>query len=126
MKLKTLVFAAVMSVAAVGPAFAWELLGARDVRDRVDRDTIVVEGGRRYERIRLCVYQRPVHFLDLDVRFANGARQDVPIRQRINAGQCTRAIDLVGDDRNIASVTMLYEETSRRRGAHAMVRLYAE
>ena len=78
------------------------------------------------ERIKLCVYRNPVHFLDVDVRFANGGHQDVSIRRRINPGQCTRDIDLAGDDRNIASVSMLYEETSWRRGAHATVRVFAE
>lgn len=126
MKVKSLLLAAAMSIAAIGPAFAWDLLGTRDVRDRVDRDTIVVEGARRFDRIRLCVYRRPVHFIDLDVRFANGGHQDVSVRQRINPGQCTRAINLEGDDRNIVSVSMLYEETSARRGAHATVRLYGE
>ena len=99
--------------------------GARDVRDRTDRDTITVEGARQFERIRFCVYRRPVHFHDIDVRFANGGHQDVSVRERVNPGQCTRAIDLNGDDRNITTISMLYEETSFRRG-HATVRVFAE
>lgn len=126
MNLKACILGAVMALAATaGPAFAWDLVGARDVRDRTERDTIVVEGPRQFERIRLCVYRQPVHFIDLDVRFANGGHQDVSVRQRINPGECTRAIDLNGDDRNIASVSMVYEETSFRR-RHATVRLFAE
>jgi len=118
--------AVLASAALAGPAFAWDLLGTRDVRDAVDRDTIAVEGGRQFERIRLCVYRRPVHFLDVDVRFANGGHQDVSVRQRVNPGECTCAIDLEGADRNITTVSLLYEETSRRRGQHATVRLYGE
>lgn len=126
MNLKACILGAVIALAATaGPAFAWDLLGTRDVRDRTERDTIVVEGPRQFERIRLCVYRQPVHFIDLDVRFANGGHQDVSVRQRINPGECTRAIDLNGDDRNIASVSMVYEETSFRR-RHATVRLFAE
>jgi hypothetical protein len=114
--------------ATPAPASAddWRQIGVRDVRDRTDRDTIVVEGPRQFERIKLCVYRNPVHFYDVDVRFANGGHQDVSVRQRINPGQCTRAIDLNGDDRNITTVSLLYEETSYRRGAHATVRLFAE
>jgi hypothetical protein len=124
--LKACILGAVVALAATaGPAFAWDLIGTRDVRDRTERDTIVVEGPRQFERIRLCVYRQPVHFIDLDVRFANGGHQDVSVRQRINPGECTRAIDLNGDDRNIASVSMVYEETSFRR-RHATVRLFAE
>lgn len=121
--------AAVLVLAACAtstPASAWTQIGVRDVRDRTDRDTIVVNGPRQFERIKLCVYRNPVHFLDVDVRYANGGHQDVSLRTRINPGQCTRNIDLNGDDRNITSVSMLYEETSWRRGAHATVRVFAE
>lgn len=125
--MKVKMFAAALSaaVAMTGSAFAWTPIGARDVRDRTERDTIVVEGPRQFERIRLCVYRNPVQIHDLDIRFANGGHQDVTVRQRINPGECTRAIDLVGDDRNITTVSMLYEETSSRR-RHATVRLFAE
>jgi hypothetical protein len=119
-------FLALAACATPTPASAWTQIGVRDVRDRTDRDTIVVEGPRQFERIKLCVYRRPVHVLDVDVRFANGGHQDVSVRQRINPGECTRNIDLTGDDRNITSISMLYEETSWRRGAHATVRVFAE
>ena len=124
---KAIFVAAFLGLAACAtPAAAWTELGVRDVRDRTDRDTIGVEGHRQFERIKLCVYRNPVHFLDLDVNFHNGGHQDVEVRSRINPGQCTRAIDLTGDDRDIRSVSMLYEETSWRRGAHATVRLFGE
>jgi hypothetical protein len=128
---KAILACAVLGLAACatpGPAAAdnWRQIGARDVRDRTDRDTIVVDGPRQFERIKLCVYRNPVHFYDVDVRYANGGHQDVSVRRRINPGECTRAIDLNGDDRNITTVSMLYEETSYRRGAHATVRLFAE
>jgi len=125
-KFKAIAACALMALAAMaGPAAAWDQIGVRDVRDRTERDTIVVEGPRQFERIKLCVYRQPVHFIDVDVRFANGGHQDVSVRQRINPGQCTRAIDLNGDDRNITTVSMVYEETSFRR-RHATVRLFAE
>lgn len=129
MNFKACVLGAVLAIAASAcatPAMAWTQLGVRDVRDRTDRDTIHLDGHRQYERIKLCVYRNPVHFYDLDVRFNNGGHQDVSVRSRINPGQCTRAIDLNGDDRDIRYVTMLYEETSWRRGAHATVRLFGE
>jgi hypothetical protein len=129
-KFKALLAASIVALAACAtatPAAAeWRVIGVRDVRDRTERDTIVVEGPRQFERIKLCVFRNPVHFLDVDVRFANGGHQDVSVRQRVNPGQCTRAIDLNGDDRNITTVSMVYEETSWRRGAHATVRLLAE
>jgi hypothetical protein len=115
----------VMLAACATPAGAWTQIGVRDVRDRTDRDVIVVEGPRQFERIKLCVYRNPVHFIDIDVFYRNGGHQDVSVRQRINPGDCTRAIDLNGDDRNITRVALVYEETSFRR-RHATVRLFAE
>lgn len=126
MKVKMLCVAAAFAGALATPAFAWDLLGTRDVLDRADHDSISLPGGRRFERIRLCAYERQVHLIDLDVRFANGGHQDVPVRARINPGQCTRVIDLEGDDRNITAVHMTYEANTRRRGVHATVRLYGE
>lgn len=116
---------AITACATPSPAAAWTQIGVREVRDRTERDTIAVQGPRRFDRIKLCVYRNPVHFLDLDVRYANGGRQDVSVRTRINPGECTRAINLEGDDRNITTVSMVYEETSFRRRT-ATVRLFAE
>jgi hypothetical protein len=126
-KFNLLALSAILAITACAatPASAWTQIGVREVRDRTERDTIVVEGPRRFDRIKLCVYRNPVHVLDLDVRYRNGGHQDVSVRQRINPGQCTRAIDLSGDDRNITTVSMLYEETSFRRRT-ATVRLFAE
>jgi len=126
MKMRLLCMAAAFAATLATPAFAWDLLGTRDVRDAVDHDSIAVHGGRRFERIRLCVYERPVHFIDLDVRFANGGHQDAPVRAVIRPGECTRVINLEGDDRNITTVGMVYEANTRRRGVHATVRLYGE
>ena len=126
MKLKAILTGAVLALmASAGPALAWDVIGVREVRDRTDRDVIAVQGPRQFERIKLCVYRNPVHFYDVDVHYANGGHQDVSVRQRINPGQCTRVIDLNGDDRNITRVSLLYEETSFRR-RHATVRLFAE
>lgn len=127
MKFRASLLGAIIAVAACAatPAAAWTQVGVREVRDRTERDTIAVQGARQFERIKLCVYRNPIHIYDLDIRFRNGGRQDASVRQRIGPGECTRAIDLVGDDRNITTITMLYEETSFRRRS-ATVRVFAE
>ncbi|MEZ6024499.1 MAG: DUF2541 family protein [Hyphomonadaceae bacterium] len=128
MNLKTFVLSALAgataTAACTSAADAWTVVGAREVHNSTESDTIALEGERRFERIKLCAYRNPVHVLDLDVRFANGEHQDVAVRQRLNAGQCTHVIDLAGDDRNITTVSMIYEESSDRRTA--TVRLMAE
>ena len=116
---------ALSTAATASPAAAWDLIGVRDVKDRVEADVVVVEGHKHYARIKLCVYRHPVHFYDLDVNFHNGGHQDVQVRSRINAGECTRNIDLDGGDRDINTIKIVYEETSILR-RHATVRIFAE
>ncbi|MBK6702823.1 MAG: DUF2541 family protein [Caulobacteraceae bacterium] len=126
MNIKAVLASALVMVAACAtPAAAWTQIGVREVRDRTDRDVVMVEGPRSFERIKLCVYRNPVHFYDLDVFYRNGGHQDVSVRQRINPGECTRVIDLNGDDRNITRIAMVYEETSFRRRT-ATVRVFGE
>ncbi len=118
--------AALLSTATALPASAekgWVQLGSRQVADHADRDVISGRGDGRFTKIRLCVFRRAVHFRDLDVQFANGGRQDVPLRHRIPAGGCTRVIDLKGGERNIRKVVMKYD-TIRDRGPQATVELY--
>jgi hypothetical protein len=101
------------------------VVGVRDVSDRAETDTIVLEGHRHFTRIKLCAYRNPVEIHDLDVNFHNGGHQDVDVRERLAPGSCTRAIDLAGGDRDINTIVMRYEETSARR-RHSAVRVFAE
>ncbi len=111
---------------AVAPAAAeWNLLGVREVRDRTDRDTIVVEGHRTFTKVRFCVYRKPVNFKDVDIVFHNGGHQDVSVAALIRPGNCTRAIDLEGGARDIASITFLYEASGPGRH-RATVRAFGE
>ncbi len=114
---------AILTIAALGqPARAQQgiLLGARTVADLSETDVISVPGGQGYSSVRLCVAQRAVHFRDLDIVFANGARQDASIRRLIGAGECTRWIDLAGERRNIARIVMRYD-TLRNIGVQAVI-----
>jgi hypothetical protein len=127
MMVKTLMMAGLLAAgtaATATPAAAWDLLGERIVRDRMDRDVVVLEGHRQFSQIKICVYRHPVRIYDVDVRFNNGGHQDVEVRARINPGGCTRNIDLKGDDRDIRSINMLYEETSWGRRKTATVRVF--
>jgi hypothetical protein len=124
---KRLIAASAFAAAFItaGSAAAWDQIGQRNVKDRVERDTMIIEGHRQYERIKICVYRRPVHFIDVDIEYRNGGRQDVSVAARINPGDCTRVIDLNGDDRDIKSISFRYEETSRLRRS-ATVKVFAE
>jgi hypothetical protein len=110
---------------------AWNVIGTRTVSHRAERDVIPAFGRERYSQIRLCVYGDPVRMMDLDVRFRNGARQDVRVRNVIGEGQCTRVIDLYGRNRDISSVGLVYRALDNdrrreyRRNRGAVVRVFA-
>lgn len=121
-KLSCVALAAAISMSFVSGAMAgdWVKLGARDVSDRTETDTLHLSGHRDYTKLKFCVKRNPVNFKDVDVYFENGGHQDISLRSRINAGDCTRVIDLQGGDRDITRIVMRYEETSLKR-AHATV-----
>lgn len=125
MKSTFLAAVAALVSAASTPAAAWEVIGARNVGDRTDRDTMIVKGDRLFTRIKICVYRKPVHFYDVDISFANGGDQDVAVRARVNPGTCTRVIDLEAGPRDIEQISFLYEETSFKRRT-ATVTVYGE
>ena len=120
---RTLILAATAAatVIAVAPAEAqrwrwdergWRTIGYTRVDGR-DRDTIYLAGRTRQREIRLCAMNAPLRLRDFDVRFDNGRRQDVNTRAVLPAGRCTRAIDLRGNRRDIASVRLRYEPIYR-------------
>lgn len=95
----------------------WELLGEQAVGFGVDRDVIRV--GRRegfFSRIALEVRDNDVEILDLKVFFNRGAPQDVRVRQVIRRGERTRPIDLIGRDRLIDRVEIVYRSNPNVRG----------
>jgi hypothetical protein len=102
----------------------WDLLGERTVTHTMDHDQIVVgakEGD--FERIALRVKNAPVEFERVTVHFKNGEDQVVEMRDEVEAGGQTRAIDLSGDERIVKSVSFTYR-TDERGGGRAVVQLW--
>ena len=125
MKFRNATIAAALSVAAVigaapAQADAWQSLGSRVVSDAQERDSIFALFDGAVSEIKICVSNRAVRINDVDVVFGNGNRQDVSVRNRIGAGQCTRAIDLRGDERHIRRVVLDYR-TANPIGQQAIV-----
>jgi hypothetical protein len=110
-----------VTVAAAGPAVAqqwrwndsgWRTIGYTRVDGR-DSDRIKLPGVTRQRAIRLCAMNQPLRLRDFDVFFANGGHQDVNARAVLPPGRCTRAVDLRGNRRDIASVRLRYEPITR-------------
>ncbi|MFT3986444.1 hypothetical protein [Aestuariivirga sp.] len=91
------------------PPPAWADLGCKSVGFLVDRDIIPV--GRRdgaYRAIKLSVSGTAVEFLNVNVVYGNGQRDQLPVRQVIPPGGQTRAIDLAGKQRGIDRIELFY------------------
>lgn len=119
---KPIVKPPVVAKPAARPA-QWELVGQRVVNQRGTRDNIPVVGRDRHQQIMVCVYNQPVRIADLGVTFKFGGKQDIAVRNVIGAGQCTRAIDLKGQKRDIRSVNLAYKALGFGRGA--LVKVFA-
>jgi len=122
MKLSYLLAIGLVGLSATAPAVnakpgnrpgAWTLLGFKTVSGGTDRDSINVRGNARYRQLELCSFNAPIHIVRFTVRFENGGRQDVDVRNVIGARSCTRAIDLKGNARNINRIDLTYERVQR-------------
>lgn len=91
----------------------WRTVGSARVDGR-DSDTIRLPGFTRQREIRVCAIGAPLRLRDFDVRFANGGRQDVRTRAILEAGTCTRAVDLRGNRRDVEAVRLRYEPVAPR------------
>jgi hypothetical protein len=109
-------FAVVSGLAlSSAPAFAWDMLGIRTVHRGVDHDTIRVYGNDKHKQFRMCVRFAGVQVRDIDIRFANGGRQDVAVRRFFAPGTCTRVVDLKGNKRNIRRIDVTYRRINSNR-----------
>ena len=87
----------------------WQVIGNKTVNGRRDSDIISVPGRQRFRQVRLCASHAPLRLRSFDIFFANGGHQRVQTREMIAAGSCTRAVDLNGQARNLASIHLSYE-----------------
>ena len=88
----------------------WEYLGEAHVDGRADHDNIRVNSRGGFRAILFEVQGGAIEFNRVVVHFENGEDHRVDVRDRIRAGERTRAIDLPGDRRNIRSVELWYEK----------------
>lgn len=108
-----------------GGGHSWQFLGAREVNHFAERDRIFAPGNQRFSQVKICVSHRAVRMQDIDVVFRNGGHQDLQVRQFLRPGECTRALDLRGNRRDIRFVNLIYQTAGRNFGPKAVVRVFA-
>lgn len=120
-------FAAFIVAAGATAASAqdWDDLGTREVLDRADHDTWGAGKGKgEFRKIKFAVRDRQVRFYRVEVKYENGRTETFQIRNLINAGGQTRALDLTGGERFIDKVEVWYEASTVRRGRRSHVTLW--
>jgi len=86
----------------------WETIGRKSVSGGVDFDRIEVRGNARYRKVRVCSVNRAFELRQMTANFANGSNQRFNVGMIVRDGSCTRAFDLNGRRRNIASMSFAY------------------
>ena len=102
----------------------WERLGQSRVDGRRDHDNIRVGARGGFRAIQLRVQGGDVEFQRVVVHFENGADTEVEVRDRIQAGGTTRAIDLPGDQRRVRSVEIWYSRDNNWRSRRPTLLVY--
>jgi len=97
------------------PSFLrWEMLGARKIKYRVERDEILVtarEGG--FTAVKLKFLHAPVNMRKMTIHFRNGDTQEVVLKNNFARGGESRVIDLKGGKRVIRKVVFWYDSKNR-------------
>ncbi|MBU2583145.1 MAG: hypothetical protein KJ622_15660 [Alphaproteobacteria bacterium] len=84
----------------------FEVLESKVLDTKDDQVTLRVESETPVTSIRLRAWVNPVQVRRAEILFGNGDRQEVRIRDTLNPGDATEAIDVDGRKRNIKSVTL--------------------
>jgi len=107
-----------VEAAAPAPSPAqWVRLGCKNVGFLIDHDVIKV--GRKegaFTSLRLRVKKAPVDFIGLNITFGNGARQNLPLHDKVAPGMVSRPIDLKGTQRGIDRIDLLYRSIPTFKG----------
>lgn len=88
----------------------WELVGSRQVSDRLDHDEVAVPAAKgAVRRIKLSVQRAPLTLQRVIITYASGLPQRVEMKQAIPADGESSAIDVAGPARTVRSIEFWYD-----------------
>src|SRR5262245_1225299 len=107
-----------MTQPRAGTPGAWRLIGQVTANYTVDHDVIVVRGPfDNLRRIKFKVTDAPLHITRLIVTYDNGEPDRLDVRERIERGGESRAIDLRGvGQRSLRKIEFWYDTAGVGRG----------
>jgi hypothetical protein len=97
----------------------WELLGTRNVTDKIDRDTIPVTAKEgKITKLQVRVLGHAVQFRSMTIHFGNDETHEVQFAPLMKAGSASKPIDVPGAERIVKSVEFTYDaQTIGDKGA---------
>ncbi|MBL0924925.1 MAG: hypothetical protein IBJ12_10735 [Sphingomonadaceae bacterium] len=87
----------------------WREIARLDVRDRADRDTAYVRTNDLFREVKVCAERNTVRIRRAEVQLGNGYWQRMFVPLALTPGNCSDAIDLMGNARRIRAVRFEYE-----------------
>lgn len=111
-------------VGPVGPPpVAWREVARLNVRDRAEQDTARISSREPYSAVMVCAERNTVRIRRASVQFQGAAWQRLFLPLALRAGECSKAIDLIGGNRRLTAVRFEYEAWSPGwRGGTIVVR----
>jgi hypothetical protein len=101
----------------------WELLGSRQVSERLDHDEVAVPATKgAVRRIKLVVQRAPLSLQRVVITYATGLPQRVELPIVIAADGESAAIDVAGPARTVKSVEFWYDAAALQ-GRRSQVRV---
>ena len=98
--------------AAASASSGWRELARLNVRDRADRDQVSVRSNELFREVKLCAERNPIRIRRAEVQLGNGTWQRMFVPLVITPGDCSNAVDLIGDARRIRALRFEYEAWS--------------
>ena len=103
----------------------WRNLGTKEVTNRAEEDTFHITSAQgQFRRLRFRVGRNPVRIMRMEVNYASGEKDEIPVRSLIGANRYSRSIDLADRNRFIRNVKFWWEAASLRRGRGTTVTLF--
>lgn len=106
-------FGQVSSVRSAGvttPAGQWREIARLNVRDRADRDVLPSNDRQTvFRQIKVCSERNTIRVRRAEAQLGNGQWQRLFIPLTLSQGECSNAIDLLGNKRRIRAVRFEYE-----------------
>jgi len=101
----------------------WREIARLNVRQGVLWDSTQVSNNQRYRQLILCAERNVVRIARFDAFFNNGQRQIFRNPLVLRPGQCSRGMDLQGQNRRLRSLSFTYQGWNPAyRGAVVVVR----